>query len=128
MVWHRRMAHLGEENIKKLEKMVEGIKIDSNTSVGVCADCLKGKQTRYPSDEPHKRAKEPLELIHSDTTGAITPTSLGGAKYAATFMDDATGMSCIMPLKGKTAAELLAGFIQFKEQVENELGRKIKRL
>ena len=108
MVWHRRMAHLGEDNVKKLPDMAQDVNIDTDTSVGVCASCFKGKQTRHPSKEAQKRGKAPLELIHSDTTGQITPTSISGAKYAATFTDDFTGMMCIMPLKGKTAAELLA--------------------
>jgi Reverse transcriptase (RNA-dependent DNA polymerase)/Integrase core domain/GAG-pre-integrase domain len=127
-VWHRRMGHLGEANVRKLAGMVEGMSVDMQTTVGVCQSCLEGKQTRTVSHEPRKRATEPLELIHSDTTGQITPTSLGGANYAGTFTDDFTGMTFIVPMKGKSAAELLERFKEFKEEAENQLGRKIKRL
>jgi hypothetical protein len=61
-------------------------------------------------------------------TGQITPTSIGGAKYAGTFMDDFTGMTFIVPMEGKLATELLERFIEFKQEAENQLGRKIKRL
>ena len=54
MVWHRRMAHLGEDNVKKLSDITEGVNVDADTSVGVCASCFKGKQTRHPSKEPRK--------------------------------------------------------------------------
>ena len=48
-IWHRRLAHLGEENIRKLAKMADGMKIKYRTSVGVCEACLAGKQHRHPS-------------------------------------------------------------------------------
>jgi len=127
-VWHRRLGHLGETNVRKLVDLTDGMNVDLETTVGICGHCLEGKQTRRISDKPRTRATEPLELIHSDTTGQITPTSIGGANYAGTFTDDATGMTFIVPMKGKSAAELLERFKEFKEEVENQLGRKIKRL
>src|SRR5436190_20820366 len=36
IVWHRRLAHLGEDNVRKLAKMAEGIKIRVGTLVAVC--------------------------------------------------------------------------------------------
>ena len=35
-IWHQRMSHLGENNIRRLAKMVEGMKIKVRTTVGVC--------------------------------------------------------------------------------------------
>src|SRR5579859_453666 len=64
-IWHRRMGHLGEDNVRKLAKMVDGMGIKVRTTVGVCEACLEGKQHRQPSHQPATRAKEPLELIHS---------------------------------------------------------------
>ena len=127
-LWHHRLVHLGEDNVRKLEKMADGIKLDKNTSVGVCSFCLEGRQTRQPSHEPSDKDNKPLDLIHSDTSGQISPTSTGGANYYATFTDDATKMSCIAPMETKSAAEMLEKFKEFKAEVENQLGRKIKRL
>ena len=79
-----------------------------------------------PSHEPAKRAKRPGELVHSDLCGPITPPSVGGHKYAGTFTDDATRMTVIIPLKTKTAAELLERFKEYKEEVEKVY--KIQRL
>src|SRR5579859_5480675 len=59
-IWHRRMGHLGEDNVRKLAKMVDGMGIKVRTSVGVCEACLEGKQHRQPSHQPATRAKEPL--------------------------------------------------------------------
>ena len=127
-LWHHRLVHLGEDNVRKLEKMATGMKLDKNTSVGVCSFCLEGRQTRQPSHEPSDKVNEPLGLIHSDMSEQILPTSSGGANYYATFTDDATRITYIAPMKDKSAAELLEKFKEFRAEVENQLDRKIKRL
>jgi gag-polypeptide of LTR copia-type/GAG-pre-integrase domain len=74
-IWRRRMGHLGEDYVRKLARMANGMEIKSKTSVGVCEACLEGKQHRQPSHQLATRATEPLELIHSDLCGPIDPTS-----------------------------------------------------
>ena len=122
------MGHLGEENVRKLAKMVEGMKIKFRTSVGVCEACLEGKQTRQPSHQPATRAKEPLELIHSDLCGPIDPTTYGGTTYYLLFTDDFTRMTHIYPLKRKTSSAILAKFKEYRPEVEKQSGKLIKRL
>lgn len=48
-VWHRRLAHMGEADVKKMENLAEGVKIKKGTSVGVCGSCMTEKQHRTPS-------------------------------------------------------------------------------
>src|SRR5271169_3570604 len=127
-IWHRRMGHLGEENIRKLAKMVNGMGIKFRTSVGVCEACLEGKQHRQPSHQLATRAKEPLELIHSDLCGPIDPTTHGGTNYYLLFADDFTRMTRIYPLKKKSSASILERFREYKPEVEKQTGRVIKRL
>jgi transposase InsO family protein len=127
-IWHRRMGHLGEDNVRKLAKMVDGMKIKARTTVGVCGSCLEGKQTRQPSHLPATRAKEPLELIHSDLCGPINPTTYGGTNYYLLFTDDYTRMTRIYPLKKKSSADVLEKFKEYKPEVEKQLGKEIKRL
>ena len=126
--WHRRLAHLGEDNVRKLAKLVEGLKIKVGTQVGVCGACLEGKQHRQPSHTPATRAKEALELIHSDLCGPIKPTTFGGAKYFVLFIDDYTRMTHIYGLKGKSSRNVLERFKEYKAEVENQLDKKIKRI
>src|SRR5277367_3228690 len=59
-IWHRRMGHLGEDNIRKLAKMVDGMGVKVRTSVGVCEACLEGKQHRQPSHQLATRVQESL--------------------------------------------------------------------
>src|SRR5213075_1162426 len=76
-IWHRRMGHLNEDYVRKLRTMADGIGIKARTTVGDCDACMEGKQNRQPSHKPATRAKEALELIHSDLCGPISPTTYG---------------------------------------------------
>ena len=126
--WHRRMGHLGEENVKKLARMVDGMAIKARTEVGVCEACLEGKQHRQPSHQPATRATEPLELIHSDLCGPIDPTTYGRTNYYLLFTDDYTRMTHIYPLKNKSSAAVLEKFREYKPEVEKQSRKVIKRL
>jgi hypothetical protein len=89
-VWHRRLAHMGEGDVRKMENLAEGVKIRQDSSLGICGYCLAGKQHRQPSREQGLRAKKAGELIHIDMSGRITPTTFGGFNYYGLFVDDAT--------------------------------------
>src|SRR5579859_7294256 len=127
-IWHRRMGHLGKDNVRKLAKMVDGMGIKVRTTVGVCEACLEGKQTRQPSHQPATRATEPLELIHSDLCEPIDPTSYGGTNYYVLFTNDYTRMTHIYPLKKKSSVDVLERFREYKPEVEKQTGKVIKRL
>ena len=127
-IWHRRMGHLGEDYVRKLARMADGMGIKVRTTVGVCEPCLEGKQHRQPSHKPATRAKEPLELIHSDLCGPIDPTTYGGTNYYLLFTDDYTRMTRIYPLKKKSSACVLEKFKEYKPEVEKQSEKLIKRL
>jgi hypothetical protein len=126
-VWHQRLAHLGEQNIRKLEAMAKGIRVDPQSALGKCGDCLKGRQTRQPNHEPAKdRKDEILGRVHSDICGPINPSSVSGYKYLLLFVDDATRKKHVYGLRTKTSKEVLDRFKEYKKKVELETGMKIK--
>jgi hypothetical protein len=67
-----------------------------------------------------------LDLINSDVCGPMTVASLNGCLYYVLFIDDHFRKTWIYFLKNKDG--VLAKFQEFKAQVENLTGRKIKRL
>jgi len=128
-VWHGRLGHLGEQNIRKLQSMADGIRVNPKTTIGICEDCQSGRQCRHPNHEPSKHpANEILGRVFSDLCGPITPASIGGNNYALLFIDEKTGMAWIYGLKTKKSMEVLSKFKEFKENVELESGKKIKIL
>ena len=126
-IWHCRLGHIGEENLRKLKPIVEGMKLNSS-SLGLCESCIAGKQTKQNSTTPGKRAGRPLELIHSDLCGRVQPQSAEGVNYVGFVIDDSTRMTSAIGLKGKSARELFERFKEYREQVQVELGRQISRL
>jgi hypothetical protein len=85
------------------------------------------KATRKPfKPVVQKRASELLELIHTDVCGPISPVSLGGNMYFATFTDDFSRRSEVVFMKKKS--EVFDKFKIYKKKVEKETGKKIRIL
>ncbi|KAF2321384.1 hypothetical protein GH714_040973 [Hevea brasiliensis] len=77
--WHARFGHLNFDSLRKLSRkgMVKGLpSIDQANKL--CDGCLVGKQhrTSFPK-QTEFRASRPLELVHSDLCGPISPTTCG---------------------------------------------------
>lgn len=73
-----------------------------------------------------ERNTEPPELIHSDVCDLKYVQTCGGNKYFITFIDNSTKFYYVYLLKSKD--EGLEKFIIYKNEVKNQLGKKIKRL
>ena len=54
--------------------------------------------------KPDKRAKKPLDLVHSDLSGQLSPADKNGYQYAMVFVDDYSGMTFHYLLKNKSDA------------------------
>ena len=109
-----------------LTKMVHGLPHISSTN-GVCEGCVLGKHHREMFERGKAwRAKEPLQLIHSDICGPLEVPSLSRTVYFLTFIDDFSRKSWVYFLKNKS--EVFSIFQIFKSLVENEFGKKIKTL
>jgi transposase InsO family protein len=70
-----------------------------------------------------RRAKAPLQLVHTDICGPLDPISFGGNKYFITFIDDFSRKSWVYLLKEKSSA--LAVFKNFKAFTEAESNYKL---
>ena len=82
-IWHQCYGHLNISSLKKLanEQLVDGLnQSDLSDEMEFCESCVLGKIHR--SSFPicgNKRAKAPLELVHSDVCGKVNSKSLSGA-------------------------------------------------
>ena len=93
---------------------------------GVCRGCALGKNVKGSFLRSDSRSKRILDLIHLDVCGPMTVASLNGYLYYVLFIDDHSRKTWIYFLKTKDG--VLARFQEFKAQVENLTGRKIKVL
>jgi hypothetical protein len=72
------------------------------------------------------RAKDILELIHSEVCGPFSSPSLRGFRYYVIFIDDPSHKTWIFFMKNKD--EVLSKFVEFEALVENQTSKKIKAL
>jgi hypothetical protein len=62
--WHRRFCHFGKRTIKEMasKNLVDGLQIVvGKENLGMCEDCIYGKQTSRPYDERVVPEKDVLE-------------------------------------------------------------------
>ena len=123
--WHERFGHIGMQNLQQLasKEMVTGLPKSISGLGEVCTGCMLGKHARDSFPSEGNKASEPLALVHSDLCGPMRVSSLGGAKYFLTFIDDATRFKTVYFLQTKD--QVLSKFHEFKALVENSRGKKI---
>ena len=124
-LWHLRLGHI---NLDRIDRLVKSGPL-SELKVGtlpVCESCLEGKMTKRPFTGKGLRAKEPLELIHSDVCGPMNVKARGGYEYYVTFIDDYSRYGYVYLMQRKS--ETFEKFKEFRAEVENKLGKTIKTL
>ncbi|KAI5680165.1 hypothetical protein M9H77_01392 [Catharanthus roseus] len=93
----------------------------------ICESCVISKQSRTPFPKGKtQRARELLQIVHSDLCGPINPISNGGKRYIMTFIDDLSRKTWAYFLQEKS--EALTAFKVFKAVVEKEAGCPIQVL
>ena len=118
-----RLCHIAEDRITKFEKMGILSNLES-ASDSTCEACLQGKMTRSPFIGQMVRAKELLEIIHSDVYGPFSKMASGGFCYFITFIDDLSRYGHLFFMKHKS--ESFEKFKEFKARVENQTQKKLK--
>ncbi|GJX60580.1 retrotransposon protein, putative, ty1-copia subclass [Tanacetum coccineum] len=91
-----------------------------------CKSCISGKIARKPFLHKVERAKDLLGLIHTDVCGPFRTVSREGASYFITFTDDFSRYGFVYLMKHKH--EVFETFNVFQNEVENQLGKKIKAI
>lgn len=124
--WHCRLGHLGNENLLKLSKLVDGININKNDCNlnKICSVCAQSNIKRLPfAKVSRKVTKKPLELVHSDVCGPISPCTYDEKRYFLTFLDDFTHFSVVYLIKNKY--EVLECFKKYEAFVTNKFDHRI---
>ncbi|KAL4272870.1 hypothetical protein GQ457_13G029760 [Hibiscus cannabinus] len=125
LLWHMRLGHAGEKSLQILAKqgLLKGAKA---CKLQFCEHCVLGKQKRVKFGTAIHDTKGILDYVHSDVWGPSKTPSLGGKHYFVTFVDDFSRRVWVYAMKSKD--EVLKIFLKWKNMIENQTGRKIKRL
>jgi len=102
-LWHQRFGHINYEYLRQIGE-IDGTGVPKEIKKpGVCGMCERAKQTKKSfGTKSRARAKEPLELVHTDVLGPVEVESLGGARYAIGFTDDYTRWRVVYPMRCKS--------------------------
>jgi transposase InsO family protein len=128
-LWHRRLAHVGMNN---LHKLLKGEHILGLTNVHfekdrICGACQTGKQVGV--HHPHKNimtTDRPLELLHMDLFVPIAYISISGSKYYLVIVDDYSRFTWVFFLQEKfQTQETLKRFLK---RAQNEFVLRIKKI
>lgn len=127
-LWHKRFGHLNKPGLSKMinKQMVDGIHTHIHGNKNFCETCTVAKQNRNPFDSTRKRAKRPLELVHTDVCGPSKYVSYDDKRYFVTFIDDYTHMTAVYLMKEKS--EVFECFKSYKAMSEAYHNVKLYRL
>ena len=71
-----------------------------------CETCTLGKQVVCRNKSADERSNVPLEFVHSDLAGPISPTAKDNFRYVMNFVDDFSGVCFVYFLREKSDAVL----------------------
>ena len=81
-LWHRRIKHLNEIDLKRLVNMSKGITLTQKPRVKpICEACSKAKSSRKISRRQQREILEKLDKIHIDLRGLFNVSSINEVKY-----------------------------------------------
>ena len=124
-LWHLRLGHMSFHGMSELSRrgLLGGDKVDE---LEFCEECVYGKQKRVRFMSGKHTTKGPLDYIHSDLWGPARVTSVGGASYMLTIIDDFSRKVWSFFLKHK--GDVFSTFRNWKVMIEKQSGREIKYL
>nr|GEW20758.1 copia-type polyprotein [Tanacetum cinerariifolium] len=121
-----RVLNFGDLKLLSSKGMVKGLdRIDHPNQV--CEGCLLRKHAKsYFLKEATSRAKEPLQLIHKDLCGLITPPSYGNSLYFMLFIDDYSRKTWVENTPNGCEFGILNGLLEEEVYVEQPEGHVAK--
>ena len=82
--------------------------------------------TKRSFSAKEERAKQPLELVHTDVCGPLNVQARGGYEYFVNFIDDYSRYSYIYLMQPKF--ETFQKFQEFHVEAEKQLDKSLKTL
>ena len=127
-LWHHRLGHPSRKVLRTMTKYVTGLDnirlIDPINDV--CTGCARAKSHRQSFGFATNRSTEILGRIHTDLCGPMPTSSISGARYILTFIDDATRFATVYCINQKN--DTFDKFVDHLNLVENQSSKKLKIL
>jgi hypothetical protein len=121
-LWHHRLAHMSDANLRRLKKQAYGVRDVEPRHP--CNPCLQGRMIEKPHKSSGKKGEYAMELLHIDVAGPFDE-GLDGSRYWLTIVDDFTGWIEIIPIprRQEFVIESLRFFLDHNERPERKCRR-----
>lgn len=123
-LWHHCLGHPPATVLSSISDF--NLSTSALDKLNPCDICFKSKQTRLSFPVRSNKAGCLFELIHCDVWGPYTTSSLSGATYFLTIVDDFSRTVCVRLMRFKTEVERL--FRDFLAMVECQFCQKVRRV
>jgi hypothetical protein len=117
--WHHRLGHPGENIMKLMDLPISDVK-------ELCEVCACSKMTLMPFPSHFSKVHSPLDCLHMDLIGPITPHSVSGFKYVLTVVDQFSSFKFVRFLKAKS--DTFEEFEKLAKLIENVQQLTIKEI
>lgn len=123
-LWHLRLGRLHSLEVEvEANGRLHSLEVEA---LPVCESCLEWKMTKRPFSAKGYRAKEPLELVHSDLCGPMNVQARGGFEYLITFIDDYSRYGYIYLMRRKP--KCFEKFNEYRAETKKHLSKSIRTL
>ena len=126
--WHKRLGHLNQDSIRRLQTMSTGVEIGDPRSQSVnqrCRACLQGAQHKHISRIPRLPVTKLLEIVHLDIKGPCD-SDVRGFRYWVNFTCEKSRFNWGYPLISKS--DVFGAYRAFEALAQRESGCFINTL
>ena len=126
--WHRKLGHVNFKYLNLLckDNLLEGGPQCLESPFMKCSICIHSKMSNLPFKNNRAKAKEILEIVHTDVNGPHKTTAYSGEKYFVSFLDDYIKLAEVYCIKSKD--QVLDCFTEYYNEVCNLTRKTIKKL
>ena len=126
--WHPTLGHVNFKYLNTLCKnqLLNGLPTELESEFMKCKICIENKMHNLPFKNNRTRAREILQIVHTDLNGPHATTGYCGEKYFLSFVDDYSKLARVYTIKSKD--EVYDCLIEYVNEVENLTGKRIKRI
>ena len=111
-LWHKGLGHLSFRDLANTTD-------EASQASDFCETCALGKISKKPVPKvSDNKATQKLERVYSDVIGPVSPSSIGGNRYAIRFIDKFSGYAVVYFMKYKTQA--LQTFKEFVHKMADQ--------
>ena len=106
MMWHVKLGHASKQYLISFAKInsdkLNINEISRDTSISECEICLMTKCCKLPFTQTRTRAIKPLQILHADMMGPISPTAHPKEfRFVLVLIDDYSRVASTYPMKRK---------------------------